>query len=65
MGKRRANVFSTPLLKQLQSYGYLVPNDKDPKITEDIYNRIMKSSTKDVIKESVKKVLKEHINKKK
>jgi hypothetical protein len=65
VGKRRANVFSTPLLKQLQSYGYLVPNDKDPKITEDIYNRIMKSSTKDVIKESVKKVLKEYINKKK
>jgi len=65
VGKRRSNVFSTPLLKQLQSYGYLVPNDKDPKITEDIYNRIMKSSTKDVIKESVKKVLKEYINNKK
>jgi hypothetical protein len=42
-----------------------MPNDKDPKITQDIYNRIMKSFKKDVIKESVKKVLKEYINRKK
>ena len=64
-GNRRGDVFSTKLLNSLKSYGYIMPNDKDPKITQDIYNRIMKSFTKDIIKESVKKVLKEYINKKK
>ena len=64
-GNRRADVFSTKLLNSLKSYGYIMPNDKDPKITEDMYNRIMKNFTKDIIKESVKKVLKEYINKKK
>jgi hypothetical protein len=49
-GRRRANVFSTALLKQLQSYGFIVPSNKEPKITEDIYNDIMKSFTKDIIK---------------
>ena len=65
VGRRRSNLFSTALLKQLKSYGYIMPNDKEPKITEDIYNRIMKAFKKDVIKESVKKVFKEYINKKK
>lgn len=64
-GNRRADLFSTKLLNSLKSYGYIMPNDKDPKITEDMYNRIMKNFTKDIIKESVKKVLKEYINKKK
>lgn len=64
-GNRRADVFSTKLLNSLKSYGYIMPNDKDPKITEDMYNRIMKAFAKDIIKESVKKVLKEYINKKK
>ena len=64
-GNRRTNLFSTKLLNSLKSYGYIMPNDKDPKITEDMYNRIMKAFAKDIIKESVKKVLKEYINKKK
>lgn len=46
-GNRRANLFSTKLLNSLKSYGYIMPNDKDPKITQDIYNRIMKNFTKD------------------
>ena len=46
-GNRRTNLFSTKLLNSLKSYGYIMPNDKDPKITQDIYNRIMKNFTKD------------------
>ena len=64
-GHRRGEVFGTELLDLLTGGGYLNPNDKDPKITEELYGRIMKDFKKNVIKESVKKVLKEYINKKK
>jgi hypothetical protein len=64
-GHRRGEVFGTELLDLLTGGGYLNPDDKDPKITEELYARIMRDFKKDVIKESVKKVLKEYINKKK
>ena len=63
-GHRRGDVFGTELLDLLTGAGYLNPNDKDPKITEEIYGRIMNDFKKNIIKESVKKVLKQYINKK-
>jgi len=64
-GHRRANVFTKELLRALVSSALIDTDDKDPKITQDIYDIILKNSKKNVIKESVKKVLKEYINKKK
>jgi hypothetical protein len=61
----RGNVFSKRLLNKLKDLGYISNNDKDPKITKQMYNDIIKDSTTNIIKESVKKVLKEYINKKK
>ena len=63
-GDRRGNVFSTKLLKRLNSIGAISPSDNDPKITQDIYNELVSKFKKNVIKESVKKVLKQYINKK-
>lgn len=64
-GHRRANVFTKELLRALVSSALIDTDDKDPKITQEIYDIILKNSKKNVIKESVKKVLKEYINKKK
>jgi hypothetical protein len=61
----RGNVFSKRLLNKLKDLGYISNNDNDPKITQQMYNDIIKDSTTNIIKESVKKVLKEYINKKK
>jgi len=64
-GHRRANVFTKELLRALVSSALIDTDDKDPKITQEIYDIILQNSKKNVIKESVKKVLKEYINKKK
>ena len=62
LNHRRGNVFTKELLRQLKSFAYILPSDKNPKITQEMYNEIISDF---VIKESVKKVLKEYINKKK
>jgi hypothetical protein len=63
-GDRRGNQFGTKLLKRLQSFA-IDPNDKDPKITQDMFNDLVSNFKKNIIKESVKKVLKDYINRKK
>ena len=50
-GHRRANVFTKELLRALVSSALIDTDDKDPKITQEIYDIILKNSKKNVIKE--------------
>ena len=50
-GHRRANVFTKELLRALVSSALIDTDDKNPKITQEIYERILKNSKKDIIKE--------------
>ena len=64
-GHRRNDVFTSETLNALISYHYIKPTDKNPEITQGMYDQILIDFTRKSIKESVKKVLKEYINKKK